>query len=194
VIRPAITRRGIKSILDLQYRRKANSNPLANFRVAELERLFSRRYGLTLPDDDSGRDDAVIALHHLAFRSDAVARMQDWITRWCPWMPNREALIRRILDQPRRFRAAELGEQVRLTKAERQALRITTIRAIDETARQMAARRRKDHAERERQRRAAAGAKPRSESLRAQAPWAVLGISESTYRRRRKAGPLRDEE
>src|SRR5262249_23017691 len=35
-------------------------------RLRELERLYEYRWGRHLPDDDSGRDDLVLAAHHIA--------------------------------------------------------------------------------------------------------------------------------
>lgn len=41
---------------------------LAPIRLRELERLFEDRWGDHLPDDDSGRDDLILAAHHIGRR------------------------------------------------------------------------------------------------------------------------------
>jgi hypothetical protein len=41
---------------------------LTLIRMRELERIFARRYGRLLPDHDAGRDDLIVAAHHIAFR------------------------------------------------------------------------------------------------------------------------------
>ena len=48
--------------------KRAAGNIIA-IRCAELERLFIARYGRQLPDDDAGRDEAMLMAHHLAHRS-----------------------------------------------------------------------------------------------------------------------------
>lgn len=49
-------------------RKRGRRSPrqIASLRVSEIARLYRRRYGITLPDDDAGRDDAEVAVNHLA--------------------------------------------------------------------------------------------------------------------------------
>lgn len=173
--------------------RKRQPRPsIATLRVAELSRLFSRRYGEVLPDDDAGRDDAALMAHHLAQLSgDPRKRVMGFIELRCPWMPIAEAkaLLLETIDKPRRWRADKLAWRLRLTHAERAALKITTIGAIDKPKSQ----RWQERQERTRlaklQRRRQAGSKPRAEYLATVShgkPWKALGISRATWFRRLK--------
>ena len=54
-----------------RYKAKQAQKPrvsIGSLRINELNRLFTARYGLTLPDDDAGRDDIVVMAQHLACR------------------------------------------------------------------------------------------------------------------------------
>ncbi|MTD93927.1 hypothetical protein GIW81_06205 [Hyphomicrobium sp. xq] len=89
-------------------------------------------------------------------------------------------------ESPRMWRAAEMGELLRLTKAERERVGIKTFRAAGVTRRQMTA----DNKARDRERKRKARAKARlgrPPSLAKLKPWLDLGISERTYFRRKKA-------
>jgi len=44
-----------------QRRKRDQRRPITAIRLRELERLFRHRYGMTLPDDDAGRDDLTVA-------------------------------------------------------------------------------------------------------------------------------------
>ncbi|MGM4885328.1 hypothetical protein AB8A20_08120 [Tardiphaga sp. 604_B6_N1_1] len=117
------------------------------------------RWGDVLPDDDAGRDDLFIMLHHLARRSgDPVIRMQTWISARASWLPSEErrAIIERVLATPLRWKADTLGKRLRLTAADRTRLSIKTIGCIDQTTEQRAELRRLAKIEYKRQRRAAA--------------------------------------
>lgn len=119
-------------------RRGGRGVSLAALRVAELNREFSDRYGgEILPDDDGGRDDATLMLHHLARRSgDVTARMQSWLDERAPWLTGeeRDQLIDKVLGNPLRFRADTIASKIGLTAARRAHLRIRTIGAIDQSA------------------------------------------------------------
>lgn len=106
---------------------------MATLRLNDLARLFRARYGLTLPDDDAGRDDLHVALSHLAPLSGARDRMARYVEIWAPWLTVAEA--RQVMDaaltQPQKWKADQLAWRLRLTAADRAALGITTIGAID---------------------------------------------------------------
>ena len=77
---------------DREARRLPLDRRIAYFRLRELERIYARRYGLVLPDDEAGRGDLSIALNHIVFRSgDVLAKMLGWARRWAPWLPEAEA-------------------------------------------------------------------------------------------------------
>jgi hypothetical protein len=164
---------------------------IASLRVSELSRLFSARYGEVLPDDDAGRDDAVLMVHHLGqLTGDPRPRIMGFIELRCPWMPIAEAkaLLLEVIDKPRRWRADKLAWRLRLTHADRATLKITTIGSVDKP-KSSRWRERQDRARlaKERKRRAS-GARPRAEYLAAVTqpkPWKALGISRATWYRRR---------
>jgi hypothetical protein len=161
----------------------------ATLRIAELRRLFTKRYGLVLTDDDAGRDDAFIMCNHIAMRPDADRRIPAFLSLWCPWMAQDEArtFTAKIIAKPIRWRADKLAAKLQLTEDERRRHRITTIGAIDLTKEQRKARRRlRDRLLKEAKRRQA-GAKQRSDyeanSLTRTKPWERLGMSRASWYR-----------
>jgi hypothetical protein len=162
---------------------------LAGLRVAELRRLFIARYGHVLPDDDAGRDDALIMAHHLANRPDAERRIGSWLTLWAPWMASSEsaALTAKVLAKPLRWRADKLAIRLHLTEAERHRLRITTIGACDLDRAGRLRRQRQRARLRKEELRRADGAKPRADyeanSLSRTKPWEMLQMSRSSWYR-----------
>jgi hypothetical protein len=162
---------------------------MAALRIGDLKRLFAARYGHELPDDDSGRDDALIMAHHLARQPNAERRIPIWLGLNAPWMNTAEAreLTGKVLAKPLRWRADKLAIRLNLHEAERQRLRITTIGAVDVDKAERLARRRIRGRQREEQRRRASSAKPRAEyeanSLTRTKPWEALGISRATWYR-----------
>jgi hypothetical protein len=125
--------------IDRRYKAKQADKPpvsLAALRIAELRRLFTARYGRTLPDDDAGRDDIVVMAHHLARRQgDARRNIRNWIELHAPWMAADEiaSTTAYVTTNPIRWRADKLATRLHLTEAERRRLRICTIGAIDVT-------------------------------------------------------------
>ncbi len=152
---------------------------MAGLRCAELERLFAARYGHELPDDDAGRADVVIMLHHLA-RCAAHA----------PWLAaaaELEAMLDDVIEKPRRWRADILAERLGLTAAERRRLRITSIGAIDQSKAERLADRKQRKRLASRERRRAQGARQRDAiPLTISQPWRSAGVSRSTWYRTRR--------
>jgi hypothetical protein len=113
-------------------------------RLRELEAIFAARYGAFLPYDDAGKDDLYIAARHIAhLGAGAYAHIIAWAREWMPDMPTAEAeaLAKRALADTRRpWKAGTLGWRLRLTREERAALNITTIRAFDMSEAEMIAR------------------------------------------------------
>jgi hypothetical protein len=162
---------------------------LAILRQHELQRLFGSRYGHVLPDDDAGRDDALIMAHHLAGSRDAERRISRWLGLWAPWMGPIEvtSLVAKVVAKPLRWTADKLGTRLNLSELERGNLRITTIGPVGVTKAERAALRRYRARIRENQRRRSAGAKPRADyeanSVSRNKPWESLGMSRaSRYR------------
>lgn len=160
---------------------------IARLRAREIANLVKYRHG-RLPNTD----DKVIYID--AVRSHLQPRDGDLafaLENWCRqvgavlhWNDIKAAVAK----APHRTRADTLGRALRLLDAERAACKIVTIGAIDVDKAERAERRKAKHRERARQRRIAAGATPRDQSLSRTQPWKSLGISRSTWERRRKAG------
>ncbi|MBR0797361.1 hypothetical protein JQ615_18395 [Bradyrhizobium jicamae] len=128
-------------------------------RLRELERIFQSRYGRFLPDDDAGVDDLTVAAHHVAFlRGDVVTHIVAWARSWAPWLPQDKAkhLAERVAADPRKFTADALAWRLRLSMAERTALKITTIGAFDVSKAEREEERKRKRREAERARRAKA--------------------------------------
>jgi hypothetical protein len=162
---------------------------LAALRIAELRRLYTARYGHALPDDDAGRDDALLMAHHLAKRPEAERLIPAWLSLWCPWMAPDDvaAMTTKVVAKPLRWRADRLAARLNLNEAERRRLRITTIGACDLTRKDRLARRKQRARDSQEARRRAAGAKSRAEyeanAVSRTKPWEALGMSRRTWYR-----------
>jgi hypothetical protein len=156
--------------IKLRYRRNARrtSKPsIAAVRIKDLRTIFADRYGDTLPDDDAGREDARVMLHHMAFRPNAEKIMRAWLGQACAWMPPSETseTISEVFGRQVRWKADTLAEKLNLTDADRTRLRITTIGAIGVSAVERKARRRERQRLGDEARRRAKGAVSRAEYL-----------------------------
>jgi len=167
-------------------------------RLRELERLFASRYGATLPDDDAGSDDLLVAAHTIAgaYQDENVAgRIVAWARMWAPWLPaaEAEALAALVAANPHCWTADTLAWRLRLTTVERDALGITTIGAFDMSKAECLARRKERRRVAEVGRRKAKGAVSRAAYEAASAsrikPWATLGMSRRTWYRRGNPTP-----
>jgi len=117
----------------LKPRSRGTPRQIAALRMNDINRLFRARYGHFLPDDDAGRDDIMVAVNHLASLRPPLKRIDDWLKLWCPWITVRERdkiAAEAILHQEH-WTADQLAWRLRLTDADRTALAITTIGAID---------------------------------------------------------------
>lgn len=114
-------------------RSRASPCQLAALRLHDLARLFRARYGVTLPDDDAGRDDMMVAVNHCASLAHPLGRIDKWLGLWCPWMTlaERDAIATQAILHKQHWTADQLAWRLRLTDADRTALGITTIGAID---------------------------------------------------------------
>jgi hypothetical protein len=173
-----------------EWRKRNDAKPdharlLTLIRLRELERLFKRRYGRLLPDDDAGRDDLKIAAHHIALlRGEVRQHVICWARAWAPWMPQHEAegLADEVEAEPHKFTADALAWRLRLSMAERTALKITTIGAFDVTKAEREAIQREKRRERDRARRAKQSAgrprgRPRKNAHHAESTVAWCGFS-----------------
>lgn len=172
-------------------RKRSTPMQIVALRIADLSTLFRSRYGITLPDDDAGRDDIRLAVDHLAALAHPARAITRWLETWAPWMTlaeHREVIADGIADQ-RHWKADALAWRLRLTREERMQLGITTIGAIDHGKAARTKRRKDLDRERKAAKRRAAGAKPRAAyeggSLEQSKPWLAEGISRRTWYRRR---------
>ena len=145
-------------------------------REAEIGRLFEHRYGgesYMLPDDDAGRDDALLMVHHQVKLAHGRARAWNWLAMCCPWMNGDEAkhIIARACAQDWSFEADRLAERLGLTFDLRNGLEITTIGSVDVGK----AGRKKVRGAKDRKyqaaKRLASGATPRKLSISQLEPW-----------------------
>jgi hypothetical protein len=179
----------------VRYRHGKKSISMAAIRCAEINRLLNSRYGAVLPDDDAGKDDASIMVHHLAqISGDQRARIAAWIALRAPWMhaADTESLIAAAIAKPLRWRADKLAVRLNLTAADRARLGIKTIGACDMTKAEREAARKARKRQAKREGRRAKGVKPRAEyeqqSISRTKPWEAEGISRPQwYRRQRQA-------
>jgi hypothetical protein len=135
----------------------ARARLITLIRLRELERLYVSRWGRFLPDDDAGRDDFVIAAHHIVhLGDDANDHIVAWARMWCPWMAVEEAaaIAAEAIARPVKWTADTLGWRLGLTDAERTALKITTIGGIDVSKTQRLERRKERRRAADRARRA----------------------------------------
>jgi hypothetical protein len=188
---------------DIERRYKARSDKakaatvvtITTLRIAELRRLFQSRYGHVLPDDDAGRDEAIVMAHHLARGQDAEHRIGLWLGLWAPWMAASEVnkLVAKVVAKPIRWRADKLGIRLNLAEAERNRLAITTIGSVEVTKAERILRRRLQARTRKQRRRRAAGAEPRADyeanSISRTKPWVRLGMSRAGWYRAGKPNP-----
>jgi len=166
---------------------------MASLRIAELHRLRHARYPQGIPDSPKGRVLVRVMIHHLAaLPGDPRKRLPRWIEDLAPWMPVADArgLINEALTKPRTWRADRLAWRLGLTAADRAALRITTIGAIDANRQQRAAARKEAKRKRQEENRRAQGGATRSEylaSVTSAKPWIEAGVSRRTWFRRQRA-------
>lgn len=164
---------------------------LVGLRLNDLAKIFRARYGTVLPNDDAGRDDLLIAVHHLACLAHPRGHITKWLELWAPWLTIAEtkAIIGDALANPQRWKADALAWRMRLTKEDRRMLGVTTIGAIDENKAARTKRRRQMDRQRKENARRANGVKPRKvyegQSVSAAKPWITEGISRASWYRRR---------
>ncbi len=140
------------------HRKHATKPQLTAIRLAELNRICAARYGDCIPHNDIGRKLALIAAHHLAHLAGHPQRLlMRWASLRAPWLTiaSVNAILAEVATNPKTWKADTLAKMLDLTMDERQALRITTIGAIDCSKSQREARRRQQKKLRERTRRAA---------------------------------------
>lgn len=120
-----------------RYRRRARHASKAQFaaiRLGELNRLYKARHGEQVPDNAAGRDLVLIAAHHIIrLAGHPKGKLMAWASMRAPWMTVAEidATLAETASRPVTWKADTLAKRLNLAMAERQALRIGTIGAID---------------------------------------------------------------
>lgn len=186
----------LKAEIADRYRRPRHRVSMAAVRITELQRLRRARYPHGIPDSADGRVLVRVIVHHLAvLQGDQRRRVTGWIEENAPWLTMGEThnLLSEIATKPRRWRADRLAWRLKLIAADRKALRITTIGAIDVDKRTRIATRKQRDREMKAAARQAAGMAARAhyeaESIAKAKPWEAAGISRATWYRRRETGP-----
>lgn len=174
-------------------RRRTTPQQIVALRLRDFGRLFRSRYGLTLPDDDSGRDDIDPVIHHIAALKQSARKAAMWLELWAPWLTLAEQrqYITSGIANARAWKADQLAWRYRVTREERTMLGLTTIGAIDHAKAARTKRRRERDRQRKEQQRRASGAIPRklyeAAATRNAEPWTIEGVSRATWYRRRAA-------
>ena len=165
---------------------KSKYHAIGTQRIGALNAIFAKRYGgqrenYVFPDDDAGREDLTILLHHYALNNPlAMPRIIGWRA---PRMSKEETgeLIRKIEASPKWWTSGELGRVLGYTGAEWRELRTRTIAPIDMTKRM---RRRYSSAlarDRKAAKRRERGITPRFANITNTKPWEAFGISRATW-------------
>jgi hypothetical protein len=117
---------------------------------------------------------------------ETVAGREKWLDHWAPWLDaNERAVI--AGSSAHWYSKKSLGDHLELYDEDRERLKAWSIAACDvskEKREEINRVKNKQAQERYRRKR---GAKPQAQSERRTKPWMALKISESTYRRRKRA-------
>ena len=177
---------------------RSQAEIVRRLRLGDLRKLFRHRYGPTLPDDDAGREDLMELLRPISldpWRPDR--KMANVIETAAPWIGPEEAgrlidWVNRLPAPERMSNAQELGWRLNLSNADRERLRLWSIKPDDMTADQLVEQRKAKKRARDRLRRQSKGVKPRAVylagALSRRKPWQREGISRRTWFRRRAKG------
>jgi hypothetical protein len=163
-------------------------------RYGALIKLYRHRWGPTLPDDSSGRDDLFELVCVVSVALSATdERIMNTIETNAPWMTPEEAQmlvehVQSLTIYERMPNNRVLGERMNLTNAERERLHLWAIKPTDMTDEQLAEQRKVKSRERRATRRRQSGVRTRAEYLAELAskpkPWEAEGISQRQWQRR----------
>jgi hypothetical protein len=170
-----------------------NGEMLRRQRLSNLRKLFRDRWGRELPDDDAGRGDLEELLIPISLGANADLKMPCCIEVLAPWMPKAEAaaLIDQVNQMPiyqRMVPAGPLGIRLNLTNAERERLRLWTIKPFDMTEEQLEEQRKLKAKLRRAKYRKQTRGEYLSNSISQTKPWLSEGISRRTWYRNRGTG------
>jgi hypothetical protein len=161
---------------------------LARRRLNEIARVVMHRHGRLPATDDRAIYLKAAAWHLNPRDGDLHFALENWCRRVGATLPIGQ--INRIVKdtKPRKLRADRLAKILKVTDAERTALKLTTIGACDVSKAERLRRRKERHRAAQQARRRARGDIPREQYLAQSAsrtkPWEALGISRRTWERR----------
>jgi len=162
----------------------------ARTRLNEITRLVMHRHGRLPETADPMMYLQAAALHLNPRDGDQHFALENWCRRVGAKLPAEQ--VNRIVEdnKPRRVRADRLAKLLRVTEAERTALKLTTIGACDVSKAERLRLRRQRHRVAQQARRRKRGVIPRdqylAESFSRTKPWEALGISRRTWERHGK--------
>jgi hypothetical protein len=154
-------------------------------------KVLKFQYGLTLPDDDAGRDSIRMCfdLHAAARRHNAatvMSRLANWFAPWLVAAELNEMIAKAIADR-RYWSPADIGDELNLTKELRTQLGVNAIRYAGQTGADMVQAKRTADAKRACRNRRKRGAKPHEDSDTRRQPWKAAGFnSRRTWQRHGK--------
>ena len=151
---------------------------MRRLRQGDIGTVLLDRWGATVPPDDAGRDDLRLLLLYVSAGPNAFLNLPRTIEKWAPWMTPDEAdeLIDEVNRTPHLPGARQLGQELGVTNAIRERLKVWRITACDMTASQRREWRRRKAKERDRRRRELRGIKPHSNSIGRTKPWKLAGF------------------
>ena len=167
---------------------------IRRLRYGAFIRLFQSRYGTELPDDDAGQEDIWLLVQNVSMAvSGAEKKMRHVIEIWAPWMKQEDAeammeFASRLPHFEKCPTSEELGQRLRVTNAERNALKLWPFKPMDISADELEAQRKARINERRRMRARANGVRSREAylaELRSRPkPWDAEGVSQRQWQRR----------
>jgi hypothetical protein len=174
------------------YQRRDPNAPFSRGQLREIEimkvvyRVFG---GATLPDDDFGRDVLFEILNQLMLNGASADELRERGRDLLPEIDDDDSLddmLKKIGIGRKRW-ADDIARRLGVDYQMRTLLDLRTIGACDMSKAARAKIAAQKEAADKRRKRAKAGAKPQAQSERRRKPWELQGISESTYRRRKRA-------
>lgn len=172
---------------------------IAQLRLRELNAIARHRHGEAIPNTPGGRALIHQVAVHMAHGLDPARRIRSWLSLRAQWLNSIDAdqlieLVTGAADgRPLAIPKADtVGWALRLTIAQRDAMRLTTIGAIDDSPAKRKARRRARARARAAIRRVSHGSLPQAQSIERAAPWKSHGVSRRTWYRHQADALLAD--
>jgi hypothetical protein len=163
-----------------------------NLRISSIRKLIQGRHGLCCFTAE-GETYFMEALPYLVEKARIRGRdprSRAWAQRWTPWVAREHTAEWFTAAENHFYRVRDKGDQIaarlKVFDGEVKEFKLYSFGSIDRPAEVREAERKIANRLRMQERRRAAGMTPRSESQAALKPWLSEGVSESTWRRRRR--------